>query len=234
MPSETATAPPPAVTTVVEILREEILARNEAGWLIGLEEELQERMGVSRPTLRQALRVLESQGLVEVRRGVRGGLYGCVPNSESVARNASVYLRSRGTSASELMVAQSAIFASMMWMAVNHPDRGSLQIWMREQDAKGEYTPRRALEVSFEFMLRISALAENKALRLFQEVLYDLAQGPYNVGIFSVDVRVDHTLTYLRRLAAMIAEGDGRGAIAEIDKNTRTILDWIRESEGMK
>lgn len=234
MPKQNTSASLPAVTTVVDALREEILARNEEGWLLGYEEELRERMGVSRPTLRQALRVLESQGLVEVRRGVNGGLYGCVPHADAVARNASVYLRSHGTSASELMVAQSAIFASMMWMTVHRPDRDSLQSWMREQDAMGEYTARRALETSFEFMRRTAALADNRALRLFQDVLYNLAQGPYNVGIFSEPDRVEHTLTYLRRLAAMMAAGDSRGAVAEIDKNTRTILEWISESEAKR
>jgi len=41
-------------------LREDILAR-EDGELLGSEDELMERLGVSRPTLRQAARLLEHE-----------------------------------------------------------------------------------------------------------------------------------------------------------------------------
>ena len=234
MQKQNPSATLPAVTTVVDTLREEILKRNEAGWLIGLEEDIQERMGVSRPTLRQALRVLESEGLLEVRRGVHGGLYGCVPNSDSVARTASVYLRSRGTTAFDLMIAQSAIFGSMMWLAVNSPERESVKEWLSACDAQGEYTPRRALETSLEFMRRVASLANNEALKLFEEVMYELARGPYDTNIFSNPERRAHALTYLRRLAEAIGAGDMGTAIEEIEKNTQIVLKWLSDSEGKK
>ena len=39
------------------------------------EGALAEQLGISKPTLRQALRVLELSGLVEVRRGKSGGIF---------------------------------------------------------------------------------------------------------------------------------------------------------------
>lgn len=65
---------PHAHAVVVEHLRREILlGEYSPGEKLPSEREHAERLGVSRVTLREALRVLEREGLVEVRRGPRGG-----------------------------------------------------------------------------------------------------------------------------------------------------------------
>lgn len=59
---------------IVDELRAQIFAGMRAGDRLGTEVELAERFGVSRITMRDAVRALEAEGLVEVSVGTRGGL----------------------------------------------------------------------------------------------------------------------------------------------------------------
>lgn len=73
------------------------------------ETELMAHFSVSRPTLREAVRVLESERLVEVRRGSRTGARVRVPGAEIVARPASLLLELSGATLADVMAARSVI-----------------------------------------------------------------------------------------------------------------------------
>ena len=63
------------------------------GSSFGTEAELLEQFGVSRPTLRESLRILESQGVLELRPGPGGGIMVKKPSIDILARGLSVFLR---------------------------------------------------------------------------------------------------------------------------------------------
>lgn len=60
------------------------------------ESGLMEQFGISRPTLREAFRVLESESLITVRRGAHGGARVSAPDSDVAARYAGLILEYRG------------------------------------------------------------------------------------------------------------------------------------------
>ncbi|MGB9304723.1 MAG: GntR family transcriptional regulator, partial [Mycobacterium sp.] len=73
------------------------------------EKDLMEHFQISRPTLREAVRVLESDRLVEVRRGSRTGARVRVPGPEILARPACLLLELSGATLADVMTARMAI-----------------------------------------------------------------------------------------------------------------------------
>lgn len=61
---------------------------------------------ISRPTLREAFRILESEGLITVRRGARGGARVLEPSTDVVARYAGLVLQHRGTTVADVLEAR--------------------------------------------------------------------------------------------------------------------------------
>src|ERR1700731_5409654 len=76
-----------SVGRISEIIVEQIRLLMRQGQLkpgdrLPPERDLCERFGVSRVTVREALRMLESAGLVEIRVGARAGVFVTVPSSD--------------------------------------------------------------------------------------------------------------------------------------------------------
>jgi DNA-binding FadR family transcriptional regulator len=85
--------PAKASDLIADALRRLILRDGDVGAFLPSERLLSERFQVSRPTLREALRILESEGLVEIRRGVRGGAVIKEPTIEEFAKRFGFFLQ---------------------------------------------------------------------------------------------------------------------------------------------
>lgn len=88
---------------VADDLRRRILLGDLAdGTALPVEEHLREQYPVSKPTLREAMRVLEAEGLVSVRRGSIGGAVVHRPQAANVAYTMGLVLSSQRTTLDEV------------------------------------------------------------------------------------------------------------------------------------
>src|SRR5919197_6478704 len=79
-----------ASSSIADQIRGAIVSgRLREGERLPPERELAEQFGVSRVTVRDALRALEAQGLVEVRVGARGGAFVTAPTGANIGQTMS-------------------------------------------------------------------------------------------------------------------------------------------------
>jgi DNA-binding FadR family transcriptional regulator len=79
------------------------------GDALASETQLMDQFGVSRPILREAFRILESESLIEVRRGARGGARVRLPDPRTIARYTALLLQLKGTTMGDVLDARRAI-----------------------------------------------------------------------------------------------------------------------------
>src|SRR5471030_1185546 len=82
------------VTGAAEQMRDLILAE-PPGAFIGSLPDIARRLGVGTATVQQVARVLEHEGLLDVRRGPGGGYFGARPDAAALERSVATYLRVR-------------------------------------------------------------------------------------------------------------------------------------------
>ncbi|HEY5975657.1 MAG TPA: FCD domain-containing protein [Geobacteraceae bacterium] len=88
---------------VVEQIQEAIVSgRLAPGSLLPAERELKEQFNVSRGTLREALRVLEQKGLIQIKTGVSGGPVVKGVSTEQVSESLALLIRYQKVSLSQL------------------------------------------------------------------------------------------------------------------------------------
>jgi DNA-binding FadR family transcriptional regulator len=90
------------------------------------ERELAEQFGVSRITVRDALRVLEARGLIRVKVGAMGGAFVADANTDRVAESISTLIKLKRMTLSELAEARKVVEAATAELAAQRADAASV------------------------------------------------------------------------------------------------------------
>src|SRR3954452_8605373 len=129
--------------------------------------------GISRPTLREAFRILESEGLITVRRGARGGARIQIPSSDVAARYAGLVLQHRGTTVADVLEARVIVEAPAARMLAERRNRASIANRLQARlDLVGAEEAGRF----HEFNALVVELTENQTLILLTAMLEHISQ----------------------------------------------------------
>jgi DNA-binding FadR family transcriptional regulator len=140
------------------------------------ERELCERFGVSRVTMREALRMLESAGLVDIRVGARGGAFVTAPTSNRVGEGLADLLTLSVISATDVTEVRMILEVGIVPLVCERATEEDLarleKICERAEEAlqSGDYT----MDMSLEFHTAVAQATHNPAL----EMLVESFRGP--------------------------------------------------------
>jgi GntR family transcriptional regulator, transcriptional repressor for pyruvate dehydrogenase complex len=206
-----------AARATADVLREEILRRESEDFL-GSEDELIDRLGVSRPTLRQAARILEAEELLVVKRGWNGGFFARRPEASAVTRIAGLYLRSERTTFGDVWHTLALVGAEAARLAAANPDaeaRRALVTMVREAEpdgSSGTAASQRFARLRVDFLRKVVALVPSPSLQLVVAILSETTRTNAAASWFMDKEQQEFTYEYLEKLARAIANGHGDAA----------------------
>jgi GntR family transcriptional repressor for pyruvate dehydrogenase complex len=221
-----------AARATAEVMREEILANvKEEPWFLGSEDDVMLSLGVSRPTLRQALRVLEQEQLVIVRRGIGGGLFARRPNNEGVAHMASIVLRAQGTTYRDLNQALRLLTTTCARLAAENPDAAQRRELISYYDDRlgripmRQMDPQDVVDIIGGFFVEMAHLALSPPLKLFVSVLTELSRLPATDAPLDTE-RTEAMVSRHIGIAHAIADGDADLAERLLTEHFEHLLAW--------
>ena len=143
------------------------------------EGQLMESLGISRPTLREAFRILEAEGLISVVRGSRTGAKVHKPSVDLVSRYSGYVLESQGTTIADLYQARLAIEPSVVrWLATDKGRGaiGDLRALLAEMERMLDEENHEAFIEKVEFFHQALVAATGlKTITLLSRMLLNLA-----------------------------------------------------------
>jgi GntR family transcriptional regulator, transcriptional repressor for pyruvate dehydrogenase complex len=209
-----------------DIVRDIVGRGRASGDRLPLESELATHYRVSRATLREALRLLETQGLITLKPGPGGGTMVGTVEPAALSRTLALYFHLGATTYDELMRTQVSLEATCAELAAANPDRaGVLAEFTLPSDC--DDTPAfRAATVGFHGA--VYQLAANAALTLLTQAVTHTVTQHVLLVMDPVELR-PRLLDEHIALARAITAGHGQQARRLMTEHFQRQHDHFRE-----
>ncbi|MCG8686236.1 MAG: FadR family transcriptional regulator [Desulfobacterales bacterium] len=202
---------------VVEQIQDAILSgKLEPGTKLPAERELKDMFNTSRGTLREALRVLEQKGLIEIKLGVAGGAIVKQIDAEPVMQSLALLIRSGDVSLDHLAEFRIKIEGSIVELAAQRATPKDIETMetLYEQ-AKAHFEAgdwENFLKTDEAMHAYIGTMSRNPVFQFLQQSIHDNIHNYYEYYLPMNHERTLENLKDFEKIIAAIKSGDDKEA----------------------
>ena len=200
----------------------------EPGDYLGAEGDLLGRLGVSRPTLRQAAKMVERDRLISVRRGTNGGFFAERPDARDAIQSLARFLRIRGASLVDVIQVTRPISEEAAVAAARlrtDDDVARLREFVATIDARD--TPRELIVAEVEMARMLARMSGNPVVELVMEIGYSFGLDERGSDLYADADRRERTRAMQRSLCNAIIDGDADIARLMMRRRSEQFDAWL-------
>jgi GntR family transcriptional repressor for pyruvate dehydrogenase complex len=205
----------------------------EDGAFLGAENDLLGKLGVSRPTLRQAAKIAESEHMIKVRRGTRGGFYATRPDVTASIRSLNRYLRMKGVTVRDLTVVgpvseDAAGFASR---CLDEALRSRLSELSKALDeVQG---PRAFMDFDIALLALLADMSGNPVIEVLIAMSYSFGLEEQGVYLYATTAQEAAARDFFHGIIQAVLDRDEELARFMMRRRLKTIETWIEHAVPM-
>jgi GntR family transcriptional repressor for pyruvate dehydrogenase complex len=221
---------PKASGVLAEHLRESILSGEFTdGVQLPSERELAEGSGLSRSSVREALRILEAEGLIVTRPGRNGGATVKRPTRESIERSVNLFIRGHRIRFRSLLETREAIEPAVARLAALNRTEQDLAL-LRDAQKRLESAPDLAAYrlANVDWHLAVTTASHNELLISFMNAISQAIHAGTTIETLASDeVRVA-TIRAHERIYVAIRDGDPDAAARRMARHVMAYSEHVK------
>lgn len=220
---------PKAPDVLANELRERILSREFAeGTPLPPERELVTQTGMSRTTIREALRILEVQGLIRIKAGRAGGAFVQRPREESVADSVALLIRGRQIKMTSLLDTREALepFCAKL-AAINRTEEDLAALDAANEALAASNDLDGFLRANIEWHIAVATSSHNELLTAFMMALSRaIHTATATEGFVNDEVRATTWKAHLA-ITRAIRDGDPDAAVRRMARHVHSYAEAV-------
>ncbi|GAB4575382.1 MAG: FCD domain-containing protein [Anaerolineae bacterium] len=201
----------------------------EVGERLPAERDLALQLGVSRNALREAVKVLEERGLLEVRTG--SGIYVTEIDATPLTRSVTLYVKSQQVSIHHVYQTRWILETQNARLAALHATEDDLAA-LRACIARSEahvHEPSLFTPLDVEYHMQLARASHNPVLPLLLETITDALRDQCRLTE-QLPGAQENALSYHRRILQAIEAHDDEAAYRAMDDHIRNGWEWLRRA----
>ena len=227
---------PKAADVLAGILREKILGGElDEGVDLPNERDLGTQSGLSRASVREALRILEGEGLISTRVGRNGGSAVVRPTSAAIERSVEIFIRGQGIRIEAVLETRSAIEPPSARFAAMHRTNADLeeiekcQVRLEQASELGDISA--YIRANLDWHVQVVRASHNELLIAFiRAVSHSVYLATDLDGFNSVEVR--NTVIHAhRRVMDAIKARDADAAARRMERHVGAYIVDVRNTQ---